>query len=469
MKKDNIEDLYRKLKGFEKQPPENLWPTIEAGLQQKKKRGGLLFWIGSAAAVFLFLLGYIFYNTSKFNTKTNKTFTTTRPAQDKDSVDSKTALPYNIINQKNSCIVEEQNSSEKNNLTSPKEITESTVKTSHISKSSKSSIANNTAKPTKSKTMNNTPLSNKITTINTPANYDKQNSEHKNTFKNGVNQTPKDASTEKREGLANIITQKDTLTKAIENALKDIALKDDEKSLTQQKKPKKPSWLIEISGGISNTASESAIQNTSVQTSAQNDLVYGLKLGYALSERLTLKTGVANNVLGQKISNIGYANSENALNADISQNIISNENILLLVSDESQDIFNNDFSVVSGVEISQGSFRQQFNYLQIPLEFSYALFHREKFNIGLGFGGTINFLTDNKAYINDENIGENLNVNSTLFGASILNNFNYVLYKNMNVFIEPSINFFQKPVDNKNQSFSNTQFRLLFGFRYKLN
>lgn len=473
MKKDNIEDIYGKLKGFEKQPPEELWDNIEAGLQPKKKRRGFLFWIASSAAVLLLFLGYIFYDNSTFNEKSYKKSTTTESGEDKNSIDSKTTQPSEILNLKSNSIAEEQSSTEENSLTDAEETAESAVKTKSISnsKTPKSPFTNKTVKSTKSETLNDNQISSQIAKADTTPDRKKQSIEQKDLFENennGVAQTRKNTPTENNEGLENIIAKEDTLFKAREKSLKDMALEDSKETKPEKKEGLKLSWLIEVSGGISNTASESVIQNASVQTSAQNDVVYGLKFGYALSDRFTVKTGIGNNILGQKITNLGFASSENAFNADASQNIVNNENIVLLVSGESLQNLNIDVGEFSGLDISQGTFSQRFNYLQIPLEFSYVLFQKENFNIGLGFGGNVNFLTDNNAFINDENIGENLNVNSTLLGASLLTNFSYDLNESLNIFVEPNYNYFQKPVDNVNQDFRNMQFRFLFGIQYKL-
>lgn len=475
MKKDHIEDLYGKLKGFEKQPPEELWDNIEAGLQPENKRRGFLFWIASSAAVLLLFLGYIFYDNTTFNEKTYKESTTTENAEDKNSIDSKTTEPSEILNLKSKSINEGQNPTKKNSLTEAEENAESDVKTKSISNlnTPKSSFTNITTKSTKRETLKYNQISSRIAKADTTPDHKKQNIEQKNLFENknnGFAQTFKITPTKNNEGLENIVAKEDSLTRASEKSLKDMALEDFEKeeTNTRRKESSKLNWFIEVSGGISSTASESVIQNASVQTSAQNDVVYGLKFGYALSDKFTLKTGMGSNILGQTISNLGFISSENAFNADASQNIVNNENIVLLVSDESLQSLNNDVGEFSGLDISQGTFSQQFNYLQIPLEFSYTLFQKDKINIGLGFGGNINFLTDNNAFINNENIGENLNVNSTLLGASLLTNFSYNLNKSLNVFVEPNYNYFQKPVDNANQDFMNRQFRFLFGIQYKL-
>ena len=221
-------------------------------------------------------------------------------------------------------------------------------------------------------------------------------------------------------------------------------------------------WSVEVLGGLANTASESSIQNTSVNTTSQNNFVYTLKVGYALSDRLVVKSGIGKNVLGQEINNIIYTGIGASLSVGDSQNIVNNQNILFLVSEESI----NDVS--SFVEFTnEGTLQQQFDYIQVPLEFSYNVLRAQKFDISLGIGGNVNFLTDNRTYLDDEEIGESVGANAKIYGATMNSNISYSLAKKTILFFEPSYNYFEKPIDNDNQAFKNTQLRVLLGLRYK--
>lgn len=461
MKKDNIEELYRNIKGYEKQPPEELWDNIEANLQPNKKRRGLIFWLGSAAAVLILLFSYVFYSGSTLHQNPKNKFTTTESATDKDSTDQKTKSLVENVNQKKDAEYEQDN-------TAPSQLKKSKNQTSK----SRTILTHNQPILTV-KTDNRA----EVTNINTTRKSTVAGKTNISEEKQGVadikqrdlyKQIAMNNDISGQQNIQQDASKNDTLAESEKSNLKDIAEEETEEKTIEKKSSAKPSWLIDVSGGFANTTSESVIQSAAVQTSAQNNLVYNLKLGYALTERLVVKTGIGNNVLGQEVGNISFVSSENILNAGASQNLVNNDNFILLVSDESLESFNNDFATASGADINQGSFSQQFNYLQIPLEFSYNLIKKEKFNIGLGFGGNINFLTDNTAFINEENIGENLNVNSTLLGATLLSNFSYDLNKNINIFVEPNYNYFQKPVDNANQDFRNMQFRFLFGIQYRL-
>jgi hypothetical protein len=471
MKKDNIEEVYGKLKGFEKQPPQELWGNIEANLQPKKKRRGIFFWIGSAAALLFILLGYIFYDNPNLYQKPENKFTTIESATDKDSVDKKTKPPIEIVNQNKTLNPEDDTFAEKNSLNKGQKKPKQDTKSVAVSNKEISSLTSKIIKNSSIQTGDETQVSSIERKTDSEIEVSKEIDKEQLILKNNTEEIvlKNDNERGKVNGVVenNITSESDTLNQLENKSIKDLALEEPEENTIEKKSSSKPNWLIEVSGGVSNTASESVIQNASVQTSAQNDLVYSLKFGYALSERLVVKTGIGNNVLGQEVGNIPFARSANPINADASLNIVNNENIILLVSEESLNSFSNDLSTASSADISLGTFQQQFNYLQIPVEFSYDVIQKEKFNIAFGFGGNVNFLNDNTAFLNEESVGENLNVNSTLLGATLLTNFSYDLSKSINIFVEPNYNYFQKPVDNANQDFRNTQFRFLFGVQYK--
>lgn len=471
MKKDKIEELYGQLDGFSKQPPEELWDNIEAKIGSKKKRRGFVFWIGSAAAVLLILLGLLFFNLYYDNQNPQKNSIITEDSKENDSNIDSRPQPTDIF--KESEIRLSENDTLKVNKPQNKK-NQRNIGLKSTTKSKENSLVNKGQLEENSGIQ----IAENGQTLDKTEKLNQKNIRHKN-VKDKVSFINKEGITivennvennEEKNNLSVITSHKFNKNDSISSPtndkfLKDIALEETIENEPKDGKKAKPSWLLEVLGGVSNTASESVIQNSSVQTSAQNDLVYSLKLGYAVSDRWTIKMGVGNNILGQEVNNLSFASVESGFNAEISQNIINNENIILLVSPEN---LSNDFSTASGLEFDQGSFTQEFYYLQIPLELSYGLIKEDKFNLSIGFGGNINFLTGNTAFINNENIGENINVNSTLFGASLNTNLSYDLSKKINVFVEPNYNYFQKPVDNVNQDFRNTQLRFLFGIQYKL-
>ena len=455
MKKDNIENIYSELEGYSKAPPTELWDNIESRLHpEKKKRRGAFFLWGSAAAILLVLLGYFAKSgLPSLNDKpTNKT------TDIEHSVDTINKQKLENSSTDNNAIVGVDASSEKQNQ--QREPSQNTVDQDASSKSDE--ILN--GKEESVKLTKNEPLRDKKL----------KNKSYVQNFNRINNEKPSDKAflvlQLKNENVIgflneNVVADIDAifLTKhapSIDLTKELIVLYEDYSDSLNLKKEYKE-WSVEVLGGVSSTASKSFIQNTSISTSPQNDFVYALKVGYAITDKLAVKSGVGKNVLGQEIDNILFASSDASLSAE-TENIISNQDIQILVSEGSfSDI------EVSAEDINQGNLQQQLDYIQLPLELSYNLISESKYNVSLGVGGNVNFLTNNRAYLDGEQIGESLDVNTTIFGATLNSNISYKLTKAMNLFVEPSYNYFQKPIDNGNQNFKNTQFRALFGLRYR--
>ncbi|WP_299116822.1 hypothetical protein [uncultured Winogradskyella sp.] len=463
MNKDRIEDIYSELEGYAKAPPTELWENIESQLiSKKKKRRGFLFFLTSVAAVLLVFFGYIIGSSLESNDEPQYEISDKESRIDNDTIVkpemkiTNTDSDVNIVEDTLSNLYDNATRSlqkvvSKNKLSDENEILKKNDKNN--------SITQNTLQRKEEKNLNN---SYKLT-------FNKENSSLINKENIKVLQLKNKGiisfKNEKATAIINEINQfKNTPIFDLTEEL--LALEEDSSdSLLLETNNTK--WSVEVLGGLSNTVSESSIQDASFNTTAQNDFVYTLKIGYAISDRLTIKSGIGKNILGQKINDVSYINLNTTELDNIpqsiinSQNIINNQSILFLGSQE----FFNDASA-SQLDINKGALQQQLDYIQLPLEVSYSLLNELKYNISLGLGGNVNFLTNNIAYLNDQQIGESLEVSKTVFGATINSNISYKLTKAINLFLEPSYNYFQKPIDNNNQNFTNTQFRALFGLRY---
>ncbi|WP_347925720.1 hypothetical protein [Pontimicrobium sp. SW4] len=454
MKKDRIEEVYGELEMFSKVPPKELWNEIETRLHPKKKKRRVLFLWGSAAAVLVMLLGYMAINLLEFNSKPIQKITDTELPENNDII--------NESNEKNTKIVKgvnigDTNKDSLNIVTSQQQLTDrnGVLEKKEERKNSfyKKSIKDKEQNPNYNESYSQNILKKKIDKV---ANEDISDLQSKN--KNVTNYDKE-----------KLIASNDSISK-----MKDASLLGSSENLVAKNENTSDSintnalasskWLVEILGGLSNTVSKSSIQGTTVSTTSQENFVYAFKVGYSISDRLVVKSGIGKNILGQEINNIKYVSSDTSPLVGDYQSIVNNQTIIFLVSQE----IVNDFSSHVGV-ISEGTFQQQFDYIQVPLEFSYNLINEQKYNVSLGVGGNLNFLTKNKTFLNNEQIGESLGVNHTIFGATLNSNISYKLAKEMILFLEPSYNYFDKPIDNNNnQIFNNTQLRVLFGLRYKL-
>lgn len=457
MKKDNIEEIYSELEGYSIEPPEELWDGIEARLHpKKKKKRGLFFLWGSAAAVVVLLLAYLFNGVAEFNEKPIKEITDIEYRNDEDTLEEsevrKTQRAKKTLLKVDSLLQVPNHTKElTKGLTSNKPSEKSEI----LKKNEHGITTKNSASKTEKLIVN--------------AYYSQQR--QKENSLTGLEKTALMSHLKhkpiKKPMNGKWVVNIDAILKILEipsSSLpkEPLALNLSSEDNIDIKTVASLKWSVEVLGGLSNTASESAIQGASVNTTSQNDFIYALKLGYSISDRLIVKSGIGKNILGQEVNNILYTSSDISLSSGTSQSIVSNQNLLIF---NSQDSFQ-DGSSFEG-PINQGDLQQQFDYIQLPLEMSYSLLKEPRYTMSLGIGGNINFLTNNRAFIDNEQIGESLGVSNTIFGATINSNVSYKLEKNMSLFVEPSYNYFEKPINNNNQAFQNTQLRVLFGLQYK--
>jgi hypothetical protein len=470
MKKDNIEEIYSELKSFAQEPPKELWDNIQARLHPKKKRRGAFWLWGSAAAILMLMLAYTFYKPSNdginipINEPVKEISNTKQPNDETDNVtDQSDIINDEIVTSKTSKdSIEEKIKTTNNTLQQPNHNQFANSETSQHAKNN-----NEDNKLNKSLIKENVKNESKIAkTIdgksrdNIKSKQDKNNELIPNLLKKKEGLIEKNKETA-IAGVDSITTDKTDVKLDLYEEL--MAERSNEKDSVNTDVANNNKWSVEILGGLSNTASDASFQQTSVNTSPQNDFVYAFKVGYSISDKVQIKTGVGKNNLGQQVNNIAYATADGSLSSNEGQTIVSDESLVFFGSTElaSNDASFNEFS-------ENGTLQQQLDYVQVPLEVFYKLLAKEKYDVLLGVGGNVNFISDNKAYLNGGEIGENIGVDNTIFGATLSTNFSYYLSKKTVLFLEPSYNYFEKPIDNNAQNFKNTQLRILFGLQFKL-
>ncbi|MCB0398597.1 MAG: hypothetical protein KDD26_03055 [Winogradskyella sp.] len=471
MKKDNIEEIYSELKSFAKEPPKELWDNIEARLHPKKKRRAAFWFWGSAAAILVLMLGYVFRPTNvEVEIPINepvKEITDTKQSENGANILEPDSKKNNegIVTDETSKDSTERGSKDTNEalkkaLNNSKLVDRDYLDNKNQNQSKEKSDAQNLKEK----------LSNTSEIANATNNY-AQNSDQERNLKN--NELIPDLQNNNKSLIDNaketVVVGVDSIAKENADAKLDLykelmAENNNEKDSVKTDVASSSKWSVEVLGGLSNTASEASFQGTAVNTSAQNDFVYSFKVGYAISDKLLIKTGVGKNILGQQINNIAYASTDASLASDGGQAIVSDESLVFFGS--SSEFAGNDGTSTEFTD--NGTLQQQLDYVQVPLEVFYKVLAKEKYDISMGVGGNVNFITNNRAYLNDEEIGENIGVVNTVFGATLNTNVSYKLTEKTLLFIEPSYNYFQKPIDNSAQDFKNTQLRVLFGLQLKL-
>lgn len=471
MKKDNIEDIYSDLKSFSKEPPKELWDNIEARLHPKKKRR-LVFWFwGSAAAILVLLFGFLLFKpVSEVDMPMHESVNEVSDVEKNQLREDATNNTLESTN-KNNTIVKTKTSkdSTENREIDTNEASKNAInKRSLVNTNFSNAIEDSNKKKYKHQSANER-LSNRHEVVSTKDNDFQNKVKNENVGDNSLIPDLK----KKNKNL--IDDTKETVIVSVDSVAQEkadtkldlykelVAENSKEKDSVKTDLLERSKWSVEVLGGLSSTASNASFQGTAVNTSAQNDFVYSFKVGYAISDKLLVKIGLGKNSLGQQVNNIAYATSDGSLSSGEGQSIVTDESIVFFASPE---LANDSTSFNQFGE--NGTLEQQLDYLQVPLEVFYKLLAKDKYDILIGVGGNVNFISNNMAYLNGEEIGESKDVNNTVFGATLNTNFSYNLTEKTILFVEPSYNYFQKPIDNNAQNFKNTQLRILFGVRLKL-
>lgn len=202
-----------------------------------------------------------------------------------------------------------------------------------------------------------------------------------------------------------------------------------------------------------------------------NSTSYGVGVAYNVNKRLSVKTGVSNLNLDYDTQNIAFYSSFEDQSKIANTNIERNPNgkyiVLKNEKDNSKNAIENEV-----LQSSQnlGNLNQRTQYIEVPLEMSYAILNKK---IGLAIRGGMStlFLTENVISIsgNDGNmqIGKASNLNNVHFSSNVGLGLSYNFMKNFQVNLEPTLKY-QINTFNKNaEDFSPYVIGVNTGISYK--
>lgn len=187
-----------------------------------------------------------------------------------------------------------------------------------------------------------------------------------------------------------------------------------------------------------------------------NSTSYGVGVAYNLNKRLSIKTGISNLKLDYDTENIAFYSTFEDQSRIANTNIERNSNgkylVLINEKDISRNILENQ-SIQTNENL--GNLNQRTQYIEIPVEMSYAILNK-KFGIAIKGGMSTLFLTENKISIsaNDGNIqiGKASNLNNLHFSSNVGLGFSYNIMKDFQLNLEPTlkyqINTFNKNAEN---------------------
>ena len=212
-----------------------------------------------------------------------------------------------------------------------------------------------------------------------------------------------------------------------------------------------------------NVRNQKSLGNTIESQTGYN---YGVKTNYKFNRRWAVRAGVKVSELGQQLANISYVNSAKSL-VNVSKipfspqpkekhSIVNNPNYLFIPQQPNQPQ-----NTLSATFYETANLSQRMQYLELPLEVSYAILNKGKARINLNTGGFVGTVISNEVLLNNNAIGKNSDVNEMVFGTVLSSTLQYELYKKTKVFVEPGVNYYSQPVQNQN--FNQLQLNFNFG------
>ena len=176
-------------------------------------------------------------------------------------------------------------------------------------------------------------------------------------------------------------------------------------------------------------------------------LSYGLSVAYAVSKKLTIRSGIHRVDYGYDTDDVTFSSSINAIssNGQIASIDYASTSKSLIIS--SKKVVSDKFSTVnSSLDVSaksatrDGFMSQQLGYLELPIEVNYALVDK-KFGVNLIGGVSSLLLIDNAVSLTSgeltTEIGESNNINDLNFSANMGLGLNYTFSRRIRFNLEP--------------------------------
>lgn len=446
MEKKSIERLFQeKFKDFESIPPPSSWSEIEKKLEKKKKRRviPIWWWIGGAAALLIF--GSLGFQLLRINGASNNAIQINSP----ELLKKDTPIVLEAIDQQ-----DVKNSNEQLNETFKGEGSAENEDVD-VKNKRKEKMLNSPQKTyQKYANIKESSTNTNKTSLNTDEielkNFPKENS------KLTAFELTKNSVTEKSvDKFKNIIPIDSVLTESLEatveisidkNALEELLL-EKEKKEELNNESKRNRWQVStaLAPVFFNSASNESPIDPMFENNAkdfENSTSVGLGIQYALTSKVSIRTGINKINYGQNTNNIMFYPDLSGIGIS---NIKQGEGTVMMVvprPDKSNTVIMN----LNNFESSKtpGQLNQRLGFIEVPMEVSYKIIDK-KFGFQVIGGVSSLFLTDNQIRIvSDEfsmQIGEANNVNPLHFSTNIGLGVDYQFLKSFRASVEPMFKY----------------------------
>ncbi|MCL6217146.1 PorT family protein [Zunongwangia pacifica] len=470
----NIDRLFQeKFKDFEQTPREELWKNIAEKLQEKQEKKPVILpiWykLGGVAAVLAIILTTVYFLQNSPANFTEPQITFDIEESQLPTFEMPTDSPLNHANKtlkeitetsSNSNIEEaKERESHSNNLGAM--ASQNTTQTLGIDTTSK----NSNSEKTNSNSSNI--ASNKSNNEQELAHLDHKNGDETIQNQQTGNKVISSAENKNPNKTASQVASADSIkTKADEEYKTALAILSEEKNNATPEEVKIASKAGKVSIspfaapvyydnlGSGNPIDPSFAGN---QTNSDVTMSYGIKVAYAISEKIKIRSGISKVSMNYKTQDIAY-------NYAIASSKISNinyeqgsENIRIASTVSRPDNYAetpHDFAPSSSLNLPRetGSLNQNFGYIEVPVEIEYSLIDK-KFGLKLIGGASSLFLDENTVSVNGQSgsieLGESNNLESLSFTTNIGMGVDYQLNDKFKLNLEPTFKY-------QLNSFSNT-------------
>ncbi len=487
MGKKNIDKLFQeKLKNFSEAPPHNVWRSIEASLNEKKRSRKIIpFWwkLGGVAALLAISL-YVFNPFKSIADISNPVVTGVENTQEKEienSFEKPIRNDVQIVDVEKQPDTNHQNgidegSSNQTIDTNARVKSTNTKNVTHIDPADilseqENQITNvkrnnqSTEKvdpTTTSNTYSNSEPKSNETSLAITDKIDNRNSIEKQDASNGISTDSKSVLKqeiiEKTEKEAIAQLEKKTVKEDVEEPKKksifdEIASQKEEEVLVKNGESKwsagpsiAPVYYDAIGEG-------SPISTIFVPNSKSGNinLSYGLSVAYEISKKLSIRSGLHKVDYGYNTNDVEFSSSLGSVNGQIanvdytlaSKNIIVGSKTSTTpragVQSESP-LFSSQDAISAKSASREGIMAQEFGYLEVPMELNYAVIDN-RLGINLIAGVSSLFLIDNSISLTSgeltTEIGEANNLNKVDFSTNIGFGINYKFSNKVQFNIEP--------------------------------
>lgn len=449
--KKNIERLFQeKFKDFDTAPPENMWERIDTSLDKKAKQDRKVIPIwwklgGAAAAIALLILfGDLFFNSSESTLPNTNIITNTEQETNKEN--GKNTLDENSTIKTNDAVANSANKTNKEELTNSKINNPKTPLTNTNSgiASQNSSSENKIEQSPEEHNKNKNYIKDNTLVEITSEEKKKENTVDKNI-------TEKQSIAENNMKEENPSEKNNKYEK--KSLLDVVAEMEKEEELATVKNPKTSRWTVNpnVAPVYYNSLSKGSPINGEFSSNTKEGVInmsYGINVAYNVSKRLSVRSGINNVNMGYNTNDVNFGPAVFGASQSLSTiDFKSNQTSLNVSSSDKSPSFspnsNSQFEAKTE-NVSEGNMKQEFGYIEVPMELKYRLVDK-RFGVNIIGGMSSLFLTSNEVSIQSSSltteVGEANNLNDLSFSTNIGVGLDYQLSNKLLFNLEPMFKY----------------------------